>query len=253
MLKKEPTQVGSRHSPHVSPRPAWDRTDALAVAGRQPQAEVSRDMLLGQSPQQRQMLPSQNPVAMDDPWSGSYFDGSSGQAINREVSPSTTANTPAYGGRGGALMHQTTPASRQTVDVDGMPPQGFGFNPKEMADWLIAQKMGTQAAVIGGGVAGIGAIGAGVNALQGDPNGALGLGTVAQAGLLGGGAAYIGHEGVEMFQNRDGIYPADGFERHEMRQRHGRNRAYGAIAGTGAGLLSALTMQLNDRLQTEQY
>lgn len=256
MLQKDPTRVGSRHSPHVSPRPAWDRTDAVAVAGRQPQAEVSRDMLLGQLPQQRQSLPSQNSIDIDDPWSGSYFNGYSGQDVNREVSPSTTANTPAYRSLPGAPSQPPSYAANQTIDVSQAPPKGAGFSPKEMADWLIAQQLGTQAAVIGGGIAGIGALGAGVNVLQGDPNGALGLGTVAQAGLLGGAGAGLGHGAMEMYQNQNHL-TARGFEQPTASAapgtRRGRHRAYGAVAGTGAGLISALTMQLNDRLQTEQY
>jgi len=180
-----------------------------------------------------------------DPWAGSYRTGY--QEINRETAPSTAGNSPVNGGQ-----RALQPGA---IDVASLPPRGANFSPQEMANWLISQKLGTQAAVIGGGVVGVGALSTGINAMQDDSNGALGLGAMAQAGLLGGVGAIGGHDGVAMYQ-RQHERTAKGFDQPASASRdarHGRHRAYGAMIGTAAGALAGLTSQLNDRLQTEQY
>ena len=165
------------------------------------------------------------------------------QNINRETSPSTPGNAPVNQGR--PMLPQGA------IDVESMPPRGANFSPKQMADWLIAQKIETQAGLVGGTLLAAGALGMGVNGMQGDSNGNLIQKPVTQAALLGGAGAYLGHEGVDMYQ-RQTNRTARGFEQPASAMR-GRHRAYGAIAGTAAGALAGLTTQLNDQLQTGMY
>lgn len=190
-----------------------------------------------------QQVPGYRPV---DPWENSYQVPY--QEINRETAPSTAGNSPVNGSQ-----RALQPGA---IDVASLPPAGSNFSPQEMANWLISQKRETQAAVIGGGLVGVGALGMGVNALQGDSNGALGLAPVAQAGLLGGAGAILGYGGVNMYQGQNKPTTALGFDQPASAARdarRGRHRTYGAMAGTAAGALLGLTSQLNDRLQTEQY
>lgn len=80
---------------------------------------------------------------------------------------------------------------------------------EEIAHYLIQDKLRMGLAA-GGAIAGVGGLGAGINALQDDPNGNLLINPFSQAAILGtagAGFGYYGTEAVQGFRNRNSPGP----------------------------------------------
>ncbi len=128
------------------------------------------------------------------------------QELNRQNSPSTTANVPASGGFGGFVP----PDYRVPADY-GYERPGQGFAPIQSAkdaiqDEILMRRLGIGAAAIGG----TGLAGMGINAMQGDSNGNLLQNPMTQAALLGGVGAGIGYGVVDFHQGRNPIQSPEG-------------------------------------------